>query len=193
MSSHQHMSAQPSRPIRLEDATCVAATGAPGEVRFEEISPARRAVAPGSVETAWFWQVDDAPTVPTDVGGPVVTSSFPLPGGAKFGLVSFLGGSEGKMSSDKGLSHLSPGMTANDSSTGMHTTRSVDFEIILSGRILVELPGGESRELGPGDSIVMGGVPHRWSNPFDEPCIYAAMILGAAGADTAPASDADLV
>jgi len=62
---------------------------------------------------------------------------------------------------------------------GMHTTATVDFEFVVSGRCMLELDNGAVRELGPGDTVVQNGTRHAWRNPFDEPCVMVVAIVGA--------------
>ena len=52
---------------------------------------------------------------------------------------------------------------------GMHTTVTIDFEYVLSGRVVVELDDGATVELGPGDTVVQNGTRHAWRNPFHPP------------------------
>lgn len=153
-----------------------------GDVRFDDLRPPLQDVAADTVQSAWYWMTSGTPAVgaasgPDGAGSVPVPRTFPPPGGAKFGVVRFPAHSDGRMPAK--AESLSPGMTHNDQASGMHRTASVDFEVILSGRIVLEVPGGESREFGPGDALVLNGAPHRWHNPFDEPCVYAAVILGA--------------
>jgi mannose-6-phosphate isomerase-like protein (cupin superfamily) len=62
---------------------------------------------------------------------------------------------------------------------GMHTTDTVDFEYVISGRCVLELDDGSTAEVGPGDTIVQNGTRHRWRNPFDVPCRMIVFIVGA--------------
>jgi mannose-6-phosphate isomerase-like protein (cupin superfamily) len=62
---------------------------------------------------------------------------------------------------------------------GMHTTPTVDYEFVVSGRVVLELDDGQTRELGPGDTVVQNGTRHAWRNPFDEPCTLVAVLIGA--------------
>jgi len=62
---------------------------------------------------------------------------------------------------------------------GMHTTATVDFEFVVSGRCVLELDDGAVRELGPGDTVVQNGTRHAWRNPYDEPCVMVVVIVGA--------------
>lgn len=59
---------------------------------------------------------------------------------------------------------------------GMHTTDSVDYGVIISGRITLELDDGESVELNPGDVFVQNGTRHAWR--VDEPCRMAVVLIG---------------
>ena len=62
---------------------------------------------------------------------------------------------------------------------GMHTTDSVDYEFVVSGRIVLELDDGVEVELGPGDTVVQNGTRHAWRNRFDEPCVMVVVLVGA--------------
>jgi quercetin dioxygenase-like cupin family protein len=61
---------------------------------------------------------------------------------------------------------------------GWHVTASVDIDIVISGRVLLELPGG-STELGPGDVIVQRGTDHRWSALGEETFRMASVMISA--------------
>ena len=60
----------------------------------------------------------------------------------------------------------------------MHATNTIDYLVILSGRVILVLEQGEA-ELGPGDCVVDRGVIHGWRNPHDEACIAAVVNLPA--------------
>lgn len=60
----------------------------------------------------------------------------------------------------------------------MHATDTIDYLVILSGRVTLVLEEGEA-DLGPGDLVVDRGVPHGWRNPHEEPCIAAVVNLPA--------------
>ena len=63
---------------------------------------------------------------------------------------------------------------------GMHTTDTIDLEVILSGEaVILELDGGAEKRFGPGDTIVQNGTRHRWRNPGSEPAVMAIFMLGA--------------
>ncbi|MDB5724052.1 MAG: hypothetical protein JWQ16_806 [Novosphingobium sp.] len=60
----------------------------------------------------------------------------------------------------------------------MHATDTIDYLVILQGRVTLVLEEGEA-ELGAGDLVVDRGVLHGWRNPHDEPCVAAVVNLPA--------------
>jgi mannose-6-phosphate isomerase-like protein (cupin superfamily) len=57
----------------------------------------------------------------------------------------------------------------------MHRTDSLDYLIVLSGRVRLFLEDGDV-ELGPGDAVVQRAEIHGWRNDGDEPC-RAALVM----------------
>jgi quercetin dioxygenase-like cupin family protein len=60
----------------------------------------------------------------------------------------------------------------------MHTTRTVDYIIVLSGRVTLLLDKGEV-ELRPFDVVVQRGTNHGWVNRGTEPAVMAAILIDA--------------
>lgn len=67
---------------------------------------------------------------------------------------------------------------APDTPELMHATDTIDYLVILSGRVTLVLEAGEA-DLGPGDFVVDRGVMHGWRNPHAEPCVAAVVNLPA--------------
>lgn len=61
---------------------------------------------------------------------------------------------------------------------GMHTTKTVDYIVMLSGQITCILEDGEAT-LSPGDVLVDRGVAHAWENRGTEPAIMASIVIDA--------------
>ncbi len=61
---------------------------------------------------------------------------------------------------------------------GMHFTDTFDLDVILSGEIYCVLETGEVL-LKAGDSIVLRGIKHAWSNRSDKPAILVATMITA--------------
>jgi quercetin dioxygenase-like cupin family protein len=74
-----------------------------------------------------------------------------------------------------------PGMLARmePDNPGMHTTDTIDFEVVVSGEVVLELDDGAERVLRPGDTVVQNGTRHRWANRRAEPAVVAVILLGA--------------
>jgi quercetin dioxygenase-like cupin family protein len=62
---------------------------------------------------------------------------------------------------------------------GMHTTDTVDFEVVLSGEVVLELDDGAEVTLKAGDTIVQNGTRHAWHNRSDVPVVIAFGMIGA--------------
>ena len=61
----------------------------------------------------------------------------------------------------------------------MHTTDTIDYNIILSGEIWLELDDGNKVYLKPGDCVIQNGTRHAWRNEGAEPCFIASVRVGA--------------
>ena len=69
--------------------------------------------------------------------------------------------------------NIEPGQMA------MHTTDSVDYDVVLSGELWLELDDGAETRLGPGDVVVQNGTRHAWHNRSDQPCLMLSVLVGA--------------
>lgn len=63
----------------------------------------------------------------------------------------------------------------------MHKTNSVDYLVVISGEMIMEMESG-STLLKQGDCIVQRGTNHAWVNRSDKPCLIAAILVDAAPA-----------
>ncbi len=63
-------------------------------------------------------------------------------------------------------------------SPGMHKTSTVDYVIVLRGAVTMVLDEGEVT-LEAGDLVVQRGTNHDWVVRGSEPCLIAAIMLGA--------------
>ncbi len=61
---------------------------------------------------------------------------------------------------------------------GMHTTQTVDYDIVLDGELTLEVDGGETRVLRPGDVVVQHGTRHAWRNHTAKPATLIAVLIG---------------
>lgn len=61
---------------------------------------------------------------------------------------------------------------------GMHTTKTLDYGILLSGKLWLELDDAQIRELSPGDVVVQRQTRHAWRNMSDAPAVIAFVLIG---------------
>lgn len=62
---------------------------------------------------------------------------------------------------------------------GMHTTDSLDYDIVLDGEIWLELDDGVQTRLSSGDIAVQCGTRHAWRNKSDRATTMAFVLIGA--------------
>jgi hypothetical protein len=60
---------------------------------------------------------------------------------------------------------------------GMHTTNSVDYGVVLSGKLSLELDDGKTVDLEPGDVVIQNGTRHAWR--IKEKCTMLFVLIGA--------------
>ena len=65
------------------------------------------------------------------------------------------------------------------SPAGWHITATIDIDIVLSGRLALELDGDQRVELSAGDVVVQRGTNHRWSALDDQPAQMATVMIAA--------------
>lgn len=68
-----------------------------------------------------------------------------------------------------------PGVTPR-----MHRTESIDYAVVMSGEIWMELDAGEEVLLKAGDVLVQRGTIHNWINRGREACRIAFVLISAA-------------
>ena len=60
---------------------------------------------------------------------------------------------------------------------GWHTSDTIDVDVMISGRLQLELPDVEAVVLGPGDAVVQRGTHHKWTPVGDEPVRYVVVMI----------------
>ena len=153
----------------------------------ERVAALTPALLPGS-EFHRLWGGDAAPRFPDDGSEPPGRTYFPPVGGFRFGLFTVPpeggGGLPADLDIGAALAELDeqlPGLTSYTEADdpGMHTTPTIDFEVVLSGEITLELDDGAKVVLRAGDTVVQNGTRHRWSNHGVVPAVLAVFICGA--------------
>ena len=136
----------------------------------------------GGLKVTHFWETGGIPSIPLAEGDlkKNLTFKFPEPGEIRVGL-AWLPPDEEVINSAR-EQNIDPYKLWNEMSGddwGMHTTDTVDFDIILSGELWMELDDGAEVHLKPGDCVVQNGTRHAWRNRGNETCIMASFLIGA--------------
>ena len=111
------------------------------------------------VSSVVVWTTD---TVPPDVSGSEDLGARqvgrpPGPGGTIFRVLE-----------------LEPGNTPD-----MHVTQTIDYAVVMSGEVDMELDDGASVHLRAGDTLVQRATVHNWLNNGSEPCVMAFILIDA--------------
>jgi len=133
-----------------------------------------------------LWGSDAPPILPSDGRTPVPRMYFPLPGGYRFGYFVMPPNSdaippEQFLAGLPQMQEMVPGLVdvLEPEHPGMHTTDTVDFDVVLSGEIWLELDDGKEVLLKSGECVVQNGTRHAWHNRSNEKCVVAVCVLGA--------------
>lgn len=114
-------------------------------------------------------------------------SSFhPEAGGSRFLVVTFppdsvmMSGSFDPVAAMDEQLRLSPGIAERfePDNPGMHMTDTIDYGIVLSGEIWLEVDDGEEVHLKQHDVIIQNGTRHAWRNKGSAPATMAFVLVG---------------
>ena len=126
-------------------------------VKIDEVSKNIVSNRPGA-SACVVWTTD---TIPADNSGDgdagLKKVGTTLPGGTVFRVVEF-----------------SPGVSPR-----VHRTDSIDYAVIVSGEIDMELEKGNEVHLKAGDVLVQRGTVHNWINRGTAPCVLAVILVDA--------------
>jgi mannose-6-phosphate isomerase-like protein (cupin superfamily) len=136
-----------------------------------------------------LWGGDTTPQFPDDGSMPGNHMYFPPIGGFRFGMFSLAPDSVAGSDIDAaaGLADVeveAPGLLRymDLSDPGMHTTDTIDFEVVLEGTVILELDDGAEVTLHAGDTVVQNGTRHRWKNGGNTTARLAVFMCGASHA-----------
>jgi mannose-6-phosphate isomerase-like protein (cupin superfamily) len=134
-----------------------------------------------------LWGLDERPTFPDDGSPHRAESYYPPRDGSRF-MINIIAPGELVPAPDLDeaaavaeLERQMPGaMAAMDpSEPGMHTTDSIDYVLVVSGEVTLELDDGERTVLQAGQVVVQNGTRHAWHNHGSEPCTIVGVAVGA--------------
>jgi mannose-6-phosphate isomerase-like protein (cupin superfamily) len=155
-------------------------------MRETPVKPITLALLPG-YEFHRLWGSDSVPELPSDGTPPAHPRYFPPKNGFRFGFFTIPPDTKTKVAEIATLNALEefqqklPGMVEvlEFDHPGMHTTDTVDFDVIVSGEAILELDDGAEVLLKAGDCVIQNGTRHAWHNRSSENCVIAVALIGA--------------
>jgi mannose-6-phosphate isomerase-like protein (cupin superfamily) len=134
-----------------------------------------------------LWGRDERPTYPDDGSPRRAAAWFPPRDGSRF-MVNRIPPGELVLPPDLDvaaamteLDRQMPGAMAamEPDAPGMHTTDTIDYVVVVSGEVTLELDDGEQTVLRTGDVVIQNGTRHAWHNHGTEYCTIVGVAIGA--------------
>ena len=155
-------------------------------VRSTPVQPVTLALFPG-YEFHRLWGSDSSPKLPSDGTAPSQPRYFPPQLGFRFGFFTIPPDATARVEQLNTASAIEeiqlklPGMldVLERDHPGMHTTDTVDFDVVVSGEVTLELDDGAEVLLKAGDCVIQNGTRHAWRNRSSANCVIAVTLLGA--------------
>jgi mannose-6-phosphate isomerase-like protein (cupin superfamily) len=138
----------------------------------------------GYFQTNEIWTDDPANADPHGDRDPAASERFKLAppvNGSTVRIFTFPPPQDLPAPTAEALANMNARWDAGDSmeidDPGMHTTGTIDYGIVLSGEIFLELDEGEVH-LTTGDVVVQRATRHAWRNRSTSPCTMAFILIG---------------
>ena len=155
-------------------------------IRDAPVAPITLALLPG-FEFHRLWGSESVVKLPSGGTPPPHPAYFPPKAGFRFGFFTIPPETQtastpaNLASAFAELQQKLPGMAEvlEPQNPGMHTTDTVDFDVVVSGEVYLELDDGAEVLLKAGDCVVQNGARHAWRNPSSVNCVIAVTLVGA--------------
>lgn len=145
---------------------------------------------PGFSDTL-LWATEPGNALDTsgrDITGEV-TSFVPAPGGTRLLVMTFPPDAvrEGPEFDPAAMGAefygAMPGLAELFEPSGVHTTPTFDFAVVVEGEFTLEIDDGQLTTVGVGDVVIQNGTSHAWRNRTDKPATILVALIGAAAAE----------
>lgn len=155
-------------------------------VSDEPVPPVTVGLIPGG-EFHAIWGADQTVRLPSGGSAPPMQGWFPPAGGFRFAFFTLapagvtLPADLDMAAAFAELNEKLPGLAGvmEPDHPGMHTTDTIDIDLVISGEVWLELDDGAERLLRAGDCVVQNGTRHAWRNKSNAPCVLAVALIGA--------------
>ena len=151
----------PNEPQRTRRVVTGHGAGDIAKVLMDGPAMNTRATRPGQFTTL-MWCTEGSPAAmplgeaAEDMGARIL-GTYPPAGGTRFMIAEYPPGNH----------------------PSMHRTETIDYIIVLSGRIDMEMDAGEVVTLAAGDVMIQRGTNHAWINRYSEICRMAFVLVDA--------------
>lgn len=150
------------------------------------VKPVTLALSPG-YEFHRLWGCDSVADLPSDGTPPSQPRYFPPKNGFRFGFFTIPPDATARVDTINTAPALEeiqqklPGMmdVLERDHPGMHTTDTVDFDVVVFGEVILELDDKAEVHLKAGDCVIQNGTRHAWHNRSSQNCVIAVTLLGA--------------
>ena len=155
-------------------------------VSHAPVRPVTVAMMPG-YEFYRLWGSDSTPSLPSDGTPPPQPRFFPPRNGFRFGLFTLPPAASTSAQQPptpavaEEMEQKLPGAleVLEPDHPGMHTTDTVDFDVVVFGEVVLESDDGAEVVLKAGDCVIQNGTRHAWHNRSGEKCVIAFSLVGA--------------
>jgi hypothetical protein len=155
-------------------------------IRDKGVQPVSVALLPG-YEFHRVWGSDSVVKLPSDGTALMQARYFPAANGFRFGFFTLPPATKTRAerivtaSAVEEMQEKLPGMmdVLEPDHPGMHMTDTVDFDVVISGEVYLELDDGAEVLLKAGDCVIQNGTRHAWHNRSPEKCVIAVTLVGA--------------
>lgn len=143
--------------------------------------------APKGLGQSLVWRTEAVPTTAFNGAEPTTAtrSVLPHPGGTSLILITFPPDAvyadpsfDPELAAAESARHC-PGLAElfEPENPGVHTTPTVDYDVVLDGELWLELTDGEVH-LKAGDVVIQHGTRHAWRNRSDKSATLLAVLIG---------------
>jgi len=134
-----------------------------------------------------LWGSDSMVALPSDGTPPLQPQFFPPKNGFRFGMFTLPPATSTTAPQSptpdlvEEMKEKLPGLLEflEPDHPGMHATDTVDFDVVVSGEVVLELDDGVEVVLKAGDCVIQNGTRHAWHNRSSEKCVIAFSLIGA--------------
>jgi hypothetical protein len=188
--SPERRGSERTKPLKAPEIHCVVTgrnkAGKSVIVSNAPAKPVTVALFPG-YQFYRLWGSDSIPALPSDGTPTSQPGYFPPKNGFRFGFFTLPPATStkvGPIATPAALEETRqklPGLldALERDHPGMHTTDSVDFDVVVFGEVVLELDDGAEVVLKAGDCVIQNGTRHAWHNRSSNNCMIAFSLVGA--------------